>query len=96
MSGRPEFQPSAFERTQVRMLKICGYSDAKIAVPLGLSLATLRKHFEAELSAIPLKNGGDFVLMSENELLANMQRIALSDGMAAYEATRWLLEKEKS
>lgn len=55
--GRPEFQPTAQERGQVRLMSGYRIPQFEIARVLGISPPTLRKHFfdELEIGAIMTK-----------------------------------------
>ena len=50
--GRPEFKPTPALRAQVAVAAGGGARHCDIAVALGISVPTLRKHFEAELSVV--------------------------------------------
>ena len=50
--GRPEYKPSPALRAQVAVAAGGGARHCDIAVALGISVPTLRKHFEAELSVV--------------------------------------------
>lgn len=47
--GRPEHDPSARDRAQVKMLAAMGIPQADIARVVGVSQRTLTKHYKAEL-----------------------------------------------
>jgi hypothetical protein len=52
--GRPEFQPTSEQRSQVKALAMAGMSYERIAASLQIAPSTLTKHFERELTeAIP-------------------------------------------
>jgi len=48
-SGRPEYQPTDKERAQVKALSGMGLTQEEIALVIGMSEPTLRKHFRMEL-----------------------------------------------
>lgn len=48
-AGRPEFEPTYRQRDEVRLWKVDGWSDDRIAQALGISRNTLLKHFGDEL-----------------------------------------------
>lgn len=52
--GRPRFQPSAEQRTAVRMLHAAGATRERIAQEVGVSLPTLRAYFATELRSAEL------------------------------------------
>lgn len=47
--GRPELRPTIDQRLIVEEMRFCGESEDTIAVALGISTPTLRKHFVVEL-----------------------------------------------
>lgn len=47
--GRPEYQPSDYDRERVRAFAAAGYPQSEIAAYLCLSEKTLRKHFAHEI-----------------------------------------------
>lgn len=51
LGGRPAFQPTATMRRRVAVCAGGGMSHETIATALGISIPTLRKHFETELTA---------------------------------------------
>ena len=49
--GRPPFVPTAKDREQVKSLSGMGLDNEQIAIVIGISEPTLRKHFRKELDA---------------------------------------------
>ena len=47
--SRPEFKPTAEQRTRVMQYVYAGMSRADVAVVIGVDQKTLNKHFEREL-----------------------------------------------
>lgn len=47
--GRPQFKPTPVQRRKVANAVACGMSEDAIALAIGISRPTLRKHFRVEL-----------------------------------------------
>ncbi|OJU12745.1 MAG: helix-turn-helix domain containing protein [Alphaproteobacteria bacterium 64-11] len=47
--GRPPFEPREKERNRVKLLLALGWSNTRIANAVGVSLATLKRYFRAEM-----------------------------------------------
>lgn len=76
--GRPEFEPTYRHRDDVRLWKLDGWSDDRIAAALGIARNTLLKHFGEELTF-----GAD-QLRTRN--LRNLQRAADNCNVSAINA----------
>lgn len=50
MRGRPPFVPTEKDRNKVKLLLALGWVPGRVANALGVSLATLKRYFRAELS----------------------------------------------
>lgn len=47
--GRPKFEPTDRDRNKIKMLLAVGWGNGRIANAIGISLATLKRYFRAEL-----------------------------------------------
>lgn len=49
MKGRPPYVPTDRDRNKIKLLLALGWSNTRVANGLGISLATLKRYFRAEL-----------------------------------------------
>lgn len=49
MKGRPPYVPTDRDRNKIKLLLALGWSNIRVANGLGISLATLKRYFRAEL-----------------------------------------------
>lgn len=49
MKGRPPYVPTDKDRNKIKLLLALGWSNTRVANGLGISLATLKRYFRAEL-----------------------------------------------
>lgn len=76
--GRPDHVPTDQTRGQVQILAIAGNKQEVIAMVVGISLPTLRKHYRRELdTAVPLATAA---------VVHNLHKIATSRGQGAVAA----------
>ena len=82
-TGRPPFEPTEEQRTQVRTLCACGFPHDQIAQRVGIAPKTLRKHFAEDLKDAKI---------SANAMVAgSLFQKAMSDGpQSAAAAMFWL------
>ena len=83
-TGRPPYQPTDEARALVECCVAGGIQQDHISAALGISEATLRKHFRPELDAGMAK--------ANSKIVANLYRQATKDDFKAFPAARFWAE----
>ncbi len=82
--GRPSYQPNERDRGLVEGMAACGETESNIALVIGISPKTLRKHFREELDTAHIK--------ANAKVAQNLFRIATSNSKEAVGAARFWLK----
>lgn len=82
--GRPSYKAADRDRGLVEGMAACGEAESNIALVLGISPKTLRKHFRNELNTAHIK--------ANAKVAQNLFRIATSNSKEAVGAARFWLK----
>ena len=82
--GRPSFKPTGTQRQMVEAMAACGIKESDIAVVVGITPKTLRRHFRSELDTGHIK--------ATAKVAGNLFRIATGNGREAVTAAIFWLK----